>query len=172
MQTNTSRIQPQLGTCPQCREAYHAGDSVCAHCGAPGHSNIQTRKLRPIIPPVEHPTPQAGASVRNSCVPLRLQIDGVVVPLPLADNITLGRAISATYPSQTHIDLTPFDAHRWGVSCRHIRITSRNQLTYVADLSSTNGTWLNGQRLEPFNEYLLHDGDHLCLGLLKVTISF
>src|SRR5258708_11038043 len=124
MQKNTSRIQPQLGICPQCREPYSAVDSVCAHCGSPVQPSLQTQKLRSIIPPVEPRTPQAGASVRSGCVPIRLQIDGVVVPLPLEDNITLGRASSPTYPCQPHVDLTPFDAHGRGVSSRHLRITS------------------------------------------------
>src|SRR5579871_6367253 len=168
MQKNTSNIQPQLGRCPQCHEPYSAGDGVCAHCGSPVQPSLQTQKLRPIIPPVERKPPPAGVSVRSGCVPIRLQIDSVVVSLPLEDNITLGRASSPSYPCQPHVDLTPFEAHARGVSCRHLHITSRHRFTYVADLSSTNGTWLNGQRLEPFNEYLLHDGDHLCLGLLKV----
>ncbi len=49
---------------------------------------------------------------------------------------------------------------------------SRNQHAYVSDLNSTNGTWLNGQHLIPFNEYLLHAGDELRLGLLKVEVRF
>jgi pSer/pThr/pTyr-binding forkhead associated (FHA) protein len=39
---------------------------------------------------------------------------------------------------------------------------------YLADVGSSNGTWINGQRLETGDRYDLHDGDVIRLGTLLV----
>lgn len=50
------------------------------------------------------------------------------------------------------------------VSGRHAEIFSDNTGCYLTDLGSTNGTVVNGQRLEPGQRQLLLDGDAVTLG--------
>ena len=45
----------------------------------------------------------------------------------------------------------------------HARITFRDGAWYAEDLGSTNGTTLNGERLEPNKPYPLKLGDHVVL---------
>jgi len=41
---------------------------------------------------------------------------------------------------------------------------------YLSDLGSTNGTWVNGQYLEPGVRYRLMPGDRVDLGLLRLIV--
>ncbi len=49
------------------------------------------------------------------------------------------------------------------ISRTHVRIEARGDSVYVTDLDTTNGTFLNGVRLNPNQEALLRDGDKLVL---------
>ena len=53
--------------------------------------------------------------------------------------------------------------HR-SVSRRHARLTRRDGRLRVEDLNSTNGTRVNGRRLEPFAPRVLAPGDAVALG--------
>jgi FHA domain len=171
MPARESETRTELQTCPLCGKQHDPGATACLHGKAKIPSHVETQTLSAVTesPVVTEPH---GTTLREPNAPLMLKIEGAKLPLPLYDNITLGRPASQGPLWQPHIDLTAFSAHEQGVSRRHIRLTSRDRLTYVADLNSTNGTWLNGQRLTPFTEYLLHDGDMLRLGLLKIGIHF
>ncbi len=70
-----------------------------------------------------------------------------------------------------HIDLSAFHAHNRGVSRKHARITLQNTRLSVADLGSTNGTYVNNSKLEPNVEYPLKEGDDLRLGFLSLRVT-
>lgn len=55
------------------------------------------------------------------------------------------------------------------VSSLHARLTFRNDQWWVDDLDSTNGTYLNGQRVNTL--IVLTSGDHLRLGQVEMTVS-
>ena len=48
------------------------------------------------------------------------------------------------------------------VSRRHASFHYENGEYYVSDLSSTNGTFLNGKKLESLNKYKISQGDIIC----------
>lgn len=50
------------------------------------------------------------------------------------------------------------------VSRMHARIVQEAQGTYIEDLNSTNGTYKNGLRLEPYEKRLLEVGDEIRIG--------
>jgi predicted component of type VI protein secretion system len=54
------------------------------------------------------------------------------------------------------------------VSARHCAIDYRDDHCLIRDLNSTNGTSLNGQRIQAETE--LHDGDKLRVGPLKLEV--
>jgi pSer/pThr/pTyr-binding forkhead associated (FHA) protein len=54
---------------------------------------------------------------------------------------------------------------------RHICVISRQGQCWVIDLASSNGSWLNGQRLQPAAEYPLQHGDKLRLGKLEMQVK-
>ena len=57
------------------------------------------------------------------------------------------------------------------VSRIHARIELRTDGFYINDLYSTNGTWLNGRRIEPGNAVRLSDGAALGMGSLKFRVQ-
>jgi hypothetical protein len=71
-----------------------------------------------------------------------------------------------------HIDFTNAAAAELGVSRQHARIIQTHNGIYVEDLNSTNGTFVNGQRLVPATLFPLDHGDMLHLGQLRLAVSF
>jgi pSer/pThr/pTyr-binding forkhead associated (FHA) protein len=68
------------------------------------------------------------------------------------------------------LDFTPHGAMRHGVSRRHALIRPSEGTLNLIDQGSTNGTWINGQRLMPGREFPLTDGDTIELGALRMTL--
>jgi pSer/pThr/pTyr-binding forkhead associated (FHA) protein len=68
------------------------------------------------------------------------------------------------------LDFAPYGAMRHGVSRRHALIRPGERNLYLIDQNSTNGTWVNGQRLMPGRDFPLSDGDIIELGALHMTL--
>ncbi len=81
----------------------------------------------------------------------------------------LGRAVEDVQPD---VDLTPFQAAELGVSRRHVKLTRQSATIMVQDLGSVNGTFLNGQKLLPYQPRVLRNEDELRLGHMTLRVSF
>ncbi len=100
-----------------------------------------------------------------------LEVEGSnkAISLESKAEYSVGRtdAASRSYPD---IDLNPYNALDAGVSRRHAKITRLGENRYfIMDLSSTNFTHVNGERLEPFEPRILCDGDEIHLGSMKLV---
>jgi len=96
--------------------------------------------------------------------PIRHQGDGEAI---------LGRAPeNATETPSNLIDLTEYHALSLGVSRRHAIINHQGSSYTIEDLNSSNGTWLNGNRLLSGQAYPLRSGDHIQLGELLIFLYF
>ena len=69
------------------------------------------------------------------------------------------------------IDLTAYNALQKGLSRRHAALVRSQGMVHVLDLSSVNGTFLNGQRLAPEVPYPIHAGDKLRLGNFNIQLN-
>ena len=58
------------------------------------------------------------------------------------------------------------------VSRRHFQVRFDSDVFYISDLGSTNGTYLNGNKLNPNEEQILRDGDMVGLGVDEVLLVF
>jgi hypothetical protein len=74
--------------------------------------------------------------------------------------------------SAVDLDLSAFGGIEKGVSRIHATLYRVNHLIYIMDMGSANGTYLNGQRLNPYQERILRDGDVLYLGKLRFNVCF
>lgn len=92
----------------------------------------------------------------------------VVPPRP---EMILGRGDKLTN-FVPEIDLTDFGAYRLGLSRRHATMIHKKDRLYLKDLSSRNGTSVNGLRLEGEELRMLRHGDAIQLGNLKMYIQF
>ncbi len=96
-------------------------------------------------------------------------VQGVNLPLPQGrPEVILGREdpIGGIHPD---IDLTPYGGDVAGVSRRHACIRLQGTRFLIEDWNSRNHTYVNGQRLEPWQSYPLQDGDEIYLGQLRLT---
>jgi hypothetical protein len=119
------------------------------------------------------PLPYWGNTFLGRAARLQLEVDGhagAPIQAHIEDELIVGRAVPGN-PEQPDIDLTFYGAIIQGVSRRHLMIIKEGNLLKVADLGSTNGTFLNGVRLQPRQPRLLRTGDRLSLGQLVIKVS-
>lgn len=92
------------------------------------------------------------------------------VSLAGTDGFIIGRSDNKSSYA-VDIDLSGFNALEKGISRRHSALVYYEDKLHVVDLSSANGSFLNGQRLMSETPYVLSDGDQLTLGQLMLTVS-
>lgn len=73
---------------------------------------------------------------------------------------------------QPGIDLTDFGGKLFGVSRRHATLNNQNGLLFITDHSTTNGTYVNGKRIDPEIPHVLTHGDSLQIGRVRLTVKF
>ncbi|MEL6407804.1 MAG: FHA domain-containing protein [Chloroflexota bacterium] len=84
-------------------------------------------------------------------------------------DIDIGRQDSGGHITP-EMDLNKYDGNLLGVSRVHAQIKFREGKYLVQDLHSTNGTWLDGNRLVPYQRYELQDGSMLQFGRLMTRV--
>ena len=160
--------------CPNCQHNNLDGTVFCSECG------MQLSGLPPIVTkniPADHePLPPADrkktatyAKSLDTWASLHLLESGQILPLGDRTEFTLGR-VSDAQPIMPDIDLTPYQAYANGVSRLHAVLKREGERVFVMDLGSSNGTYLNGKRLQPNMDQTLNHGDMLALGKLKIQI--
>jgi hypothetical protein len=70
------------------------------------------------------------------------------------------------------LDLEDLEGFAMGVSRRHALVRVNEQGYEVIDLSSRNGTWLDGQRLIPNKPYPLMSGTALRVGQERLLVRY
>lgn len=117
----------------------------------------------------KHTQPQSIFNA-TSHTQARLVITGTYASLPLPSSkreFIIGREdpIGNIFPD---IDLTDFGGDEKGVSRQHACIRWQGNQYYIIDLQSTNFTYINQRKLQPNLATLLHDGDEIQCGKLKM----
>ncbi len=95
--------------------------------------------------------------------PVRLDMNGRMV---------WGRKSSNPDQDQPTVDFTPYGAAKMGVSRLHAVIDYAGKYLTITDLNSTNGTFLNGEKLVAKRPRVLRDGDEILIGKLRTKIYF
>lgn len=125
----------------------------------------------PTTKPFDQPSPSISKGRKSLMLYIRTQYDHY--PLPLPDDETryvFGRH-DPQRPHAINVDLSPFDALELGVSRLHAAIDVSGVPT-LTDLDSINGTYLNGERLLPYEICRLYNGDIICFGMFVLYVSF
>ena len=92
---------------------------------------------------------------------------GERVALPLGKpELLVGCADPSTFPD---VDLTPFGGTNSGVSRRHATLRFNNGAWSIVDLNSTNGTFVDTNRIAPNTPTPLRDGARLRFGGVDAT---
>ena len=161
--------------CSNCKHKNIAGALFCSECGVPLYvedllrtQHIATGSMKEKTTKKSH-RPAPAATALNQWVTLHLLDTGQVLPLSERNEFTLGR-ISEGQPIVPDIDLSPYQAYASGVSRLHAIIKREADRVMLLDLGSSNGTFVNGKRLNPNSEQVLNNGDVVALGKLKLQI--
>jgi hypothetical protein len=161
--------------CPNCQHENVEGAVYCVECGAQidGVETLVTKAITDEEIEEElrkkAPRPETDSAPANSWLSLHLMDSGKILPLASRNEFTLGR-LSEGQPIMPDIDLTPYQAYASGVSRLHAVVKRDSNGVVVMDLGSSNGTYLNGRRLNPHLEESLNHGDIVALGKLKIQV--
>ncbi|NDJ77554.1 MAG: FHA domain-containing protein [Chloroflexi bacterium] len=159
-----------LVECPRCGTHFRPDNDVCPTCGH-SHTDIDETKEQIITELLERTplTTPRGAQRRTLLDPgaqVFLQF------LPSADCIALSDdPITVLGRGEDVFNLNSYNALQHGVSRKHCRLERHPHRLILTDLGSTNGTYLNDERLIPFHPYPVADGDKLILGTLHIFVT-
>jgi CheY-like chemotaxis protein len=90
--------------------------------------------------------------------------------ITLRKPMTFGRAANGN-PS-THVDLSRYGAADMGVSRVHMMMRHENGHFYVEDAGSLNGTYVNGQHIQPNQPFEIRSGQEVRCGQLSMYVYF
>ena len=159
--------------CPVCETENDAGNIVCQECGETLMRNqdfaFEThRSTKPLsLSSREDVRPHMAPIPPDAMVVM--QVAGSTISFPADHNVVVGRKAP---DSQGRLaDLNPFNGFELGVSRNHAQIQlDANGYLELTDLGSSNGTFLNGVRLEPLRPYRLVNGDEVRFARLATYI--
>ena len=166
-----------MQVCANCGHTNRPGVLFCENCGTSltGKAAVGTTKSFEEGGAYNTgPLAAAGTDYFMPNATLRVEIEGGPEPVLIKpkQELIFGRRDPAT-GAMPDIDLTPYAGYRMGVSRRHAAIRSPDESHLdIWDLGSSNGTFLNGQRLNAHRPYRLRDGDRLRLGQMIIRIFF
>lgn len=128
-----------------------------------------TAPENPFAPqPAQAPTGRAPApNPANALGAYLIAESGRRLDVPAQEVVIVGREDMRS-GIRPDVDLTLDGASAAGVSRRHCRLLRQPDGWHVEDLMSTNYTVLNGKPLPAHTPTLLHDGDELRLGKMRL----
>ena len=162
--------------CSSCKAQNVDNTLFCVECGeylaneqSPRTNAVGTYLENVAIQPVKGELSNISAGTGPLSISLEICDTKRALELPLSKPIHMGRIdpIGNIFPE---VDLTMDGGAEKGVSRRHARIMKRAQQIFIEDLGSSNGTFINGQKLMPYFPEQLSNGDELRLGTLQIKI--
>jgi pSer/pThr/pTyr-binding forkhead associated (FHA) protein len=166
--------------CGFCRTQNMEGIFYCEECGTPLFGKARPNQTVDIsstqtledVPEVLKKSSVVGTTVLKSNTRVVLRIREYNHDIALDENETImGRAdVNAT--KQPDVDLTNFGAVDKGISRCHAAFQRKDTILALIDLNSTNGTFVNGNRLTPNQAHIIRDGDEVRFGKLVTHIYF
>ncbi len=158
--------------CPQCGHENAPDAGICAQCDAPlpdvttvAVSEVADLDvLQPLVQPL-------ALNVDEVMFLISGKLDPTIVTLPPGiRQITIGRGVPGDTPPD--LDLLGVGDTSTSVSRRHAQLDFTNERPTITDLESTNGTWVNENRLSPHESHPLRSGDLLRLGQQFIFVYF
>lgn len=148
------------------REVRHVISSLITQHES-GHSAMYTKHLVGTAP-LRAMQPETR---KNTCVLFVAAHSDVPIVLTLNQPVSFGRTVSSG-SLKAHVDLTRYDAANFGVSRVHMRLHYVDGKFQVEDQDSVNGTYLNGDPINPRVLTELRNADEIRLGQLRMYIYF
>jgi hypothetical protein len=162
--------------CPVCKNRNDASALICTHCGASLEKTpTEPTTTRQVDGQTDVPSEIRSQFADDLVIPaegIALFLPGSTTPIAVRTEkeFIVGRAVKGM--PEPLVDLTEFDGYVMGVSRQHALIRSTGSEYVLIDLQSSNGTWLNGQRIVPDKPYPLPSGTAVYLGRLRLFVLY
>ena len=164
--------------CPSCQRRNRVDAVNCEYCGQPLKSVPEnypstvdvTGDTKSFVEDFNEKIEQVNREVPAEGIAIYLL--GLTHPIEvrLENEFLLGRTTQAT--DEKVVDLTFYNAYTLGVSRRHLMVRRSGDGYEVMDLNSSNGTWVNEQRLVPQQPFPLKSGSQIRLGNMRIFVAF
>jgi hypothetical protein len=161
--------------CPNCQHKEMSGSIYCSKCGAQlidmsvATHKIHTAEARQVAQRDSVKNVPPPPAHLQSWISLNMIESGQILPLADRSEFTLGRSAEGQ-PIVPDVDLSPHNAYANGVSRLHAVLKLIQEQIIIMDLGSSNGTYLNGNKLQPYVEMPVAHGDVIFLGKLKIQV--
>jgi hypothetical protein len=158
--------------CSACQYENEDSALVCSNCGALLDNN--PTRLVSIPNSIDAKPTNAAAFIDVALIPedgIGVYAEGSSGPyyVSIYRELIIGRADAAM---EAVLDLPDVDTYNMGLSRRHA-VLRRTKFGFdIIDLSSRNGTWLNGEQLIPNKPYPFASGSQIRLGRMRLTIVY
>lgn len=165
--------------CPVCKNKNDGNAVFCKYCGTllghqPWESSVTT---------VNTDALEKGAAriaetlIDKSLIPeggIAMYAAGASKPIYLyfEKELVFGRKNDKDSADVSLLDLTELGGYQMGISRRHAMIRRAGTGFEIVDLASTNGSWLNDERLVPNKPYPLANGSQLRFGRMRLLILY
>jgi len=164
--------------CPVCKNKNERNAIVCIRCGASldYHHPESIATTRNAEVPETISAKIADAPIDNALIPddgIAIYAAGTSKPVYLRFEKELIFGRKADDPADGNLlDLTEIGGYQMGISRRHAKIRRGEAGYELIDLASTNGSWLNDERLSPNKPYPLSSGSQLRFGRMRLLILY
>ncbi|MEP6985259.1 MAG: FHA domain-containing protein [Chloroflexota bacterium] len=150
----TTQLRP-ITTCQQCGQENAEGYILCVKCGhASPLANVQS------------------TAAQDVTFTIKFSVEGEELPLTLVPSQRAMMGRQAPFMLQVpDVDLTALSAAEHGISRVHAVIDCTRTGLQITDLDSRNGTFVNGEKLHPFNAHVLRHSDTVRLGSLSLNVN-
>lgn len=164
--------------CTDCGTSNQEGLLFCQDCGASlepefsGQPTMPTRRA-PFDPDEASAKGTWGSARFSSGTSIIVHIRNAAEPMTLQPQkrILFGRS-DKNSDVKPDVDLSTYNALEKGVSRQHAALEISEDTLMLVDVGSSNGTFLNGQRLSANQPRVLRDGDEVRFGKLVAHIYF
>ncbi len=154
----------QKKLCPRCGAEMKPDATFCTKCGTSFSPPEERTVAVDVTPPTQYVAP--GATTTWGYL---LFTDGTRMDLA-GERVSVGRYLPEGGGSKPDMNLYSLpESHT--VSRMHAAFTWTDNNSTLTDLNSTNGTFLNGQRLEPDKPVPVNDGDAVLFGKVGSTFK-
>jgi hypothetical protein len=162
--------------CPVCKNKNPREAPTCRTCGAALESFLLDSVIITRNTATETPAQEIdGLLLSEAFLPaegIAIYVSDTVRPalISLDREVIIGRNVQPT--SEAFLDLTNLGGYLLGLSRRHARIRRYASGYEIIDLGSTNGTWLNDERLVAHQPYPLTSGSRLRLARMRLFVLY
>ncbi len=163
--------------CPHCQLRNEEDAEVCVHCGfkfdgfkRPSFTTVNVGHMTQPSSPPQNRCEKYAPQLEKQALAIFVMDEAEPILLHDVTEIILGRESLGL--QEQDLNLASYGPLELGISRRHAQINWEDGSFWLEDLRSTNGTWLNQERIAAGKAYKLKPSDNIWIGPLKLMVCF